>query len=57
MLLLSNAAPGIAYLTISVAASERPGFTRLLDRMENGDVLIVTKLDRPGRNAIDLGCR
>ncbi|MGN7790341.1 recombinase family protein [Enterobacter sp. 22452] len=38
----------------SVAASERPGFARLLDRMENGDVLIVTKLDRLGRNAIDI---
>lgn len=38
----------------SVAASERPGFSRLLDRMENGDVLIVTKLDRLGRDAIDV---
>ncbi|BEM75843.1 MULTISPECIES: recombinase family protein [Serratia] len=38
----------------SVAASERPGFTRLLDRMETGDVLIVTKLDRLGRNAMDV---
>lgn len=38
----------------SVAASERPGFNRLLDRMETGDVLIVTKLDRLGRNAIDV---
>lgn len=38
----------------SVAATERPGFMRLLDRMENGDVLIVTKLDRLGRNAIDI---
>lgn len=28
--------------------------TRLLDRMENGDVLIVTKLDRLGRNAMDI---
>src|SRR5471030_2008093 len=37
-----------------VAASERPGFIRLLDRMENGDVLIVTKLDRLGRNAMDI---
>ncbi|MCB8859353.1 hypothetical protein KPC190_04425 [Klebsiella pneumoniae] len=27
---------------------------RLLDRMENGDVLIVTKLDRLGRNAMDI---
>ena len=38
----------------SVAASERPGFIRLLDRMENGDVLIVTKLDRLGRDAMDV---
>lgn len=27
---------------------------RLLDRMEYGDVLIVTKLDRLGRNAMDI---
>lgn len=33
---------------------EAAGFTRLLDRMENGDVLIVTKLDRLGRNAMDI---
>lgn len=38
----------------SVAARERPGFMRLIDRMESGDVLIVTKLDRLGRNAIDI---
>ncbi|HBE8024757.1 TPA: recombinase family protein, partial [Escherichia coli] len=38
----------------SVAASERPGFNRLLDRLESGDVLIVTKLDRLGRNAMDI---
>lgn len=38
----------------SVAAMERPGFARLLDRMENGDVLIVTKLDRLGRNTMDI---
>ncbi|KQN57031.1 resolvase [Serratia sp. Leaf51] len=37
-----------------VAASERAGFIRLLDRMENGDVLIVTKLDLLGRNAMDI---
>ncbi len=42
------------HISGSVAASERPGFTRLLDRMENGDVLIVTKLDRLGRNAMDV---
>lgn len=38
----------------SVAANERPGFQKLLDRMETGDVLIVTKLDRLGRNAMDV---
>nr|WP_024968076.1 recombinase family protein [Pantoea sp. IMH] len=42
------------HISGSVAASERPGFIRLLDRMENGDVLIVTKLDRLGRNAMDV---
>ncbi|MBS0895149.1 recombinase family protein [Tatumella sp. JGM130] len=42
------------HISGSVAASERPGFTRLLDRMENGDVLIVTKLDRLGRNDMDV---
>ncbi|MNQ89050.1 putative DNA-invertase from lambdoid prophage Rac [compost metagenome] len=30
----------------SIAAKERPGFQKLLDRMESGDMLIVTKLDR-----------
>jgi putative DNA-invertase from lambdoid prophage Rac len=38
----------------SVAAAERPGFAKLLDRLEHGDVLIVTKLDRLGRNAMDV---
>ncbi|MEJ7805451.1 MAG: recombinase family protein [Telluria sp.] len=38
----------------SVAAGERPGFVKLLDRLERGDVLVVTKLDRLGRNAMDL---
>lgn len=38
----------------SVAASERKGFAKLLDKLEDGDVLIVTKLDRLGRNAIDV---
>lgn len=38
----------------SVAAMERPGFAKLVDRMEAGDVLIVTKLDRLGRNAMDV---
>lgn len=38
----------------SKPANARPGFKRLLDRMEEGDVLIVTKLDRLGRNAMDI---
>ncbi len=38
----------------SVAASLRPQFARLVDRLETGDVLIVTKLDRLGRNAMDV---
>jgi len=42
------------HISGAVTASERPGFTRLLDRMENGDVLIVTKLDRLGPNAMDI---
>lgn len=38
----------------SVAAMERTGFAKLVDRLEDGDVLIVTKLDRLGRNAMDV---
>lgn len=38
----------------SVATRERPVFQRLLDRLETGDVLIVTKLDRLGRSALDV---
>jgi len=38
----------------SVAASERQGFKKLLDKLEAGDVLVVTKLDRLGRNAMDV---
>jgi putative DNA-invertase from lambdoid prophage Rac len=36
------------------AAKQRPGFAKLLDRLENGDVLIVTKLDRLGRDVVDV---
>ena len=39
----------------SVATARRRGFTRLLDRLEAGDVLVVTRLDRLGRNAMDVG--
>jgi len=38
----------------SVAAMSRKGFSNLLNKLENGDVLVVTKLDRLGRNAMDV---
>ena len=38
----------------SVEALKRPGFARLVDRLEPGDLLVVTKMDRLGRNAIDV---
>lgn len=38
----------------SVAATERPGFGLLVNKLEEGDVLVVTKLDRLGRNAMDV---
>lgn len=38
----------------SMPISRRKGFARLLDKMEKGDVLVVTKLDRLGRDAIDV---
>ena len=42
------------YISGSVAVKMRPGFNKLIDRMEQGDVLVVTKLDRLGRNAMDV---
>lgn len=38
----------------SHAIALRPQFARLLDRLEPGDVLVVTKLDRLGRDAVDV---
>ena len=38
----------------SMSIEQRKGFARLLDKMEGGDVLVVTKLDRLGRDAIDV---
>lgn len=38
----------------AMSIEQRKGFARLLDKMEQGDVLVVTKLDRLGRDAIDV---
>ncbi|RIV85958.1 recombinase family protein [Aurantiacibacter zhengii] len=38
----------------SVPAMQRPGFNRLMQKLDWDDVLIVTKLDRLGRNAMDV---
>jgi len=38
----------------SVAAMERKGFLALLNKLEASDVLVVTKLDRLGRNVMDV---
>lgn len=38
----------------STEAFKRPLFAKLVDRLEAGDVLIVTKLDRLGRSALDV---
>jgi putative DNA-invertase from lambdoid prophage Rac len=38
----------------SMPAMERKGFSKLLERLEADDVLVVTKLDRLGRNAMDV---
>lgn len=38
----------------TVAAMERPVFAKLVAKLDEGDKLIVTKLDRLGRNARDI---
>lgn len=38
----------------SVPAMKRGQFAKLMDRLESGDILIVTKIDRLGRNSIDV---
>lgn len=38
----------------STAAMERTGFRKLMERLDWDDVLVVTKLDRLGRNAMDV---
>jgi putative DNA-invertase from lambdoid prophage Rac len=36
-------------------ASARPQFAKLLDKIRDAEALVVTKLDRLGRDAIDVG--
>lgn len=38
----------------SLPAKERKGFSKLLIKLDEGDILVVTKLDRLGRNAMDV---
>lgn len=38
----------------AVPAAQRPGFTDLLNKLERGDTLVVLKLDRLGRDSIDI---
>lgn len=38
----------------SMPIARRKGFSKLLDKMERQDILVVTKLDRLGRDAIDV---
>ena len=37
-----------------VPSSERPEFMKMLERMEAGDMLLVSKLDRIGRDMVDV---
>jgi putative DNA-invertase from lambdoid prophage Rac len=39
----------------SVATTERNDFAKVSDKLEADGVMIVTKLDRLGRNATDVG--
>lgn len=45
---------GAETISGSMAIAGRAGFKRLLDKMEVGDILVVTKLDRLGRDAVDV---
>lgn len=38
----------------STSAMARPQFAKLLEKLERSDILVVTKLDRLGRNAMDV---
>lgn len=38
-----------------VCARQRPAFSRMLDKIRDGETLVVSKLDRLGRDALDVG--
>jgi len=38
----------------SVAAAQRPVFSKLLEKLDDRDTLVVSKLDRLGRNTTDV---
>jgi DNA invertase Pin-like site-specific DNA recombinase len=38
-----------------VSAGQRPQFAKLLGQIRNGETLVVSKLDRLGRDALDVG--
>lgn len=38
-----------------MAASQRPQFAKMLGQIRDGETLVVSKLDRLGRDAIDVG--
>ena len=42
------------FLMSQGVAAKRPGLKRVLDEIEAGDVLVVTKLDRLPRSTLDL---
>ena len=51
-------APGCFFADVgvsgSVPASERPQWAVMLPKLASGDVLVVSKIDRLGRNAVDI---
>ena len=54
-LLKSNGCEKIIEESFSGTTSERPKFTELLNKLNSGDILVVTKLDRFARSTIQ-GC-
>jgi putative DNA-invertase from lambdoid prophage Rac len=38
-----------------LAASQHPQFAKMLDKIRDGETLVVSKLDRFGRDALDVG--